>query len=206
MPRAIGTRNVDYASKRSKLVDTLTDTILSSDQFKRPSLRLLAQSAGVTEPTLKHYFGSREALITEIIKACAARAKPFWNSIAAPPIDVGSAIDAYFTMSQLGIADGGFARAHIFGFVEGLADTEVAKVYLLELLEPAIAVLETRLKPVLDKNISTERLRAAALIMFSPMLIAVLHQQSFGGSEIKPMHLNAVLDQMANLTKSGLMQ
>lgn len=203
MPRPLGRRNPDYDEKRERLVKDLTDFVLRSD-LTRPSFRQLAQAGGVAEPTLRHYFGDRDGVATAILGLLGEQAKPLIEAVATPTTDSAAAVDAYIDLSRLGVASGGFGRAHCFGLVEGVADERVGEAYLELLLEPSLKALEERLKPHLGEDATPATCRAAALMMFAPMLLAVIHQQLLGGQRAAPMDLDAMFDALAGLMRGAV--
>jgi AcrR family transcriptional regulator len=203
MPRPLGRRNPDYDEKRDRLLYDLCDFVLRT-QLTRPSFRQLAQAGGVAEPTLRHYFGDRDSVASEILAILGERAAPFIEAVSQPPTDQNDAVEAYIELSRAGVTNGGFARAHCFGLVEGVADEKVGRAYLTELLEPSLAALEHRLRPHLGDKPSPERQRAAALMLFAPLLLSVIHQQLLGGTEAAPMDLDRVFDELAQLSRAAI--
>lgn len=198
MPRPLGRRNPDYEEKRDRLVRDLTDYVLSTE-LTRQSFRQMAIAGHVAEPTLRHYFGDRDGVAREILHELGERAQPFIEAVAQKAATPGAAVDAYVAISRAGVQHGGFARAHAFGLIEGVADPAVGRTYLTELLEPSLSALEARLAPHLKTSDPLEA-RAAALMLFAPMLLAVLHQQLLGGAETAPIDLEALFGAIANLT------
>jgi AcrR family transcriptional regulator len=203
MPRPLGRRNPDYDEKRERLVRDLTEFVLRSD-LTRPSFRQLAQAGGVAEPTLRHYFGDRDGVATAILALLGEQAAPLIAAVATPTTGPAAAVDAYIDLSRLGVASGGFGRAHCFGLVEGVADQKVGEAYLELLLEPSLQALETRLAPYLGVEAGSAKARAGALMMFAPMLLGVIHQQLLGGAETAPMDLDAMFDALAELMRAAV--
>lgn len=203
MPRPLGRRNPDYDEKRDRLVRDLTDFVLKAE-LVRPSFRQLSQAGGVAEPTLRHYFGDRESVAREILRTLGDRAQPFIDAVAEPSPTLQDAVETYVTLSRAGVAHGGFARAHAFGLIEGVADECVGRAYLSSLLEPSVEALEDRLRPHLPESASAEDVRAAALLIFAPMLLAVLHQQLLGGAEAAPIDLDKLFTALARFAIAGL--
>jgi AcrR family transcriptional regulator len=203
MPRPLGRRNPDYEEKRERLAQELADFVIRSE-LKRTSFRQLAQAGHVAEPTLRHYFGDREGVAAELLRVLAERAAPFIEAVADPGPDLNSAITGYVAASRAGVAHGGFARAHMFGLLEGVADEAVGHAYLTELLEPSLAALERRLGSHLDGSLSPIALRAAALMIFSPMLLAVIHQKLLGGEAAAPMNLERLFEALGELAQKSL--
>lgn len=197
MPRPLGRRNPDYEEKRDRLVRDLTDYVLTSE-LTRQSFRQMAIAGQVAEPTLRHYFGDRDGVAREILHELGARAEPFISAVAQQSTSPAQAVDAYVAISKAGVQHGGFARAHAFGLIEGVADPAVGRTYLTELLEPSLRALEARLAPHLKSSDPMEA-RAAALMLFAPMLLAVLHQQLLGGAEAAPIDLDALYEAIARL-------
>jgi AcrR family transcriptional regulator len=203
MPRPLGRRNPDYEEKRDRLVRDLTDHVLSTE-LTRQSFRQMAMAGHVAEPTLRHYFGDRDGVAREILHELGARAQPFIDAVAQPAPSPRDAVEAYVAISRAGVAHGGFGRAHAFGLIEGVADPAVGRTYLTELLEPSLCALENRLAPHLKDDASAVEARAAALMLFAPMLLAVLHQQLLGGDEGAPIDLDALFAALARRMVASL--
>lgn len=203
MPRPLGRRNPDYEEKRDRLVRDLTDHVINSE-LTRQSFRQMALAGQVAEPTLRHYFGDRDGVAREILQELGARAKPFIDAVAQPTATPAAAVDAYVELSRAGVQHGGFGRAHAFGLIEGVADPSVGRIYLTELLEPSLRALETRLAPHLEPGATALDARAAALMLFAPMLLAVLHQQLLGGDVAAPVDLDALFAAIAKRAQAAL--
>jgi AcrR family transcriptional regulator len=203
MPRPLGRRNPDYEDKRERLAQELTDFVLRSD-LTRASFRQLAQAGGVAEPTLRHYFSDREGVAEELLRVLGERARPFIQAVCAPTPSLASAISSYVALSKAGVALGGFARAHMFGLLEGVANDGVGKRYLDTLLEPSLGALESRLLAHLPPETDPLRVRAAALMIFAPMLLAVIHQTLLGGAEAAPMDLDALFEEIGSLAQTAI--
>lgn len=203
MPRPLGRRNPDYEEKRDRLAQDLADFVLRSE-LKRASFRQLAHAGAVAEPTLRHYFGDREGVAAELLRVLAERAAPFIEAVAEPGPDLDTSVEGYVALSKAGVAHGGFARAHVFGLLEGVADDFVGRAYLTELLEPSLVALERRLGTHMPAGTSPIRLRAAALMIFAPMLLSVIHQKLLDGEKAAPMDLDALFTELSTLARSGL--
>ncbi|MEM6411043.1 MAG: TetR/AcrR family transcriptional regulator [Pseudomonadota bacterium] len=191
MPRQAGSRNKDFEEKRQELVRALTEHALTDD-IRRPSLREFAHSCGVTEPTLRHYFVDRQGTVLAILDEMARRGKVIWDLVAAPSENEAEALNSYFTISKIGIQDGGFIRAHAFGIIEGLADPDIGKAYLEKMLEPSLKSVMTKIQLSAKRNISDTELRSLALVVFSPLLLASLHQDLLGGRETSEINADAL--------------
>lgn len=199
MPRPAGVRNHDFDAKRKALLDTLTHFALTDD-LRRPSLRQFAISAGASEPTLRHYFKDRRGVVIAILEHIHNRAVPLWGVIETPAKTPAKAVEEYYRVSQAGMSHAGFARAHAFGLIEGMADPIVGRAYLEFLLNPALEAAKNKMEATgLDHSA-----QAAAFMMMSPMLVMTLHQQLLGGEEIAPIDQDKMLMEMQNLLVSGV--
>ncbi|MEM1087117.1 MAG: TetR/AcrR family transcriptional regulator [Pseudomonadota bacterium] len=203
MPRPAGVRNHDFEKKRSALLDQLTDFALNDD-LRRPSLRQFAIAAGASEPTLRHYFSDRQGVVIAILNHIHDRGLSLWDVIKTPSKDAASAVEEYFRVTQAGLTHGGFARAHAFGLIEGMADEVVGQAYLKALLDPALQAVQSKLEATAGATYQGEAGRSAAFMMLAPILVMTLHQQLLGGSDSSPIESNSFLDQIQKWLVSGL--
>ncbi|MDX2234352.1 MAG: hypothetical protein NW200_07625 [Hyphomonadaceae bacterium] len=198
MPRPAGRRNPDYAEKRARLVQELCDYVLRMPPT-RPSLRQMAQVCAVSEPTLRHYFGDREDVAIAIIEELGVRARPIIDAVETETASAAQAVESYIELSLIGVRNGAFARAHCFGIVEGVADPRVGRAYLTALLEPSLAALDRRMAPHVGGAARQPMARAAALQLFAPLLLTVIHQQLLGGEDAAPMDVDDVFRSLGRL-------
>ena len=159
----------------------------------RPSLRELASAAGVSVPTLRHYFGARPQVMDAIFEEClnlgrtgleAQRRseKPFADSIRDYALTLIKALQAE--------RDVRLGDLIAVGLGEGLLDTAVSRSTLRHILDPTIDALEARLKLHIARGEMIDGdTRAAALMLASPLLLASLHQDQMGGARETPMPL-----------------
>jgi AcrR family transcriptional regulator len=197
MGRPRGARSPDYDKKRGELIERLTDHALSAD-IHRASLRELAAAAGVSVPTLRHYFGDREGAVSVIMECIAARGKPYIAFVASPGGDFASSVRGYLDLSRLGMEHGGFARAHAFGIVEGSGAEPLGVAYLETLLEPSLTALQTRLEShVQSGEMRKCDTRAAAIHLFAPLMVLMLHQQILNGTKTHPIDLSGFVNDIA---------
>ena len=203
MPRPAGVRNHDFESKRTALLDTLTQFALE-DNMQRPSLRQFAIAARASEPTLRHYFRDRQGLIIAILQYISLKARDHWDTVAVGASDTPTAVQDYFRETHLGFMQGGFARAHAFGIIEGMADETVGHAYLEYLLEPALDAVSLKLDATPGGPIDKTEQRVAAFMLLSPVLVMTLHQKLLGGEGRSPMNVPDFVSQMCVWISSGL--
>ena len=205
MPRPAGVRNHDFEAKRTALLDALTEFALNDD-LRRPSLRQFAIAAKASEPTLRHYFKDRQGLVIAILQHIHDRAVPLWNVIATGAPDTATAVEEYFRVTEAGLTHGGFARAHAFGILEGMADEKVGQAYLESLLDPALNAVADKMQATPGKPETEDERRASAFMMLSPILVMTLHQQLLGGEQASPVDSQSFLRLMQVWLASGLSQ
>ena len=205
MPRPAGVRNHDFEVKRTALLDALSEFALNDD-LRRPSLRQFAIAAKASEPTLRHYFKDRQGLVIAILQHIHKRAIPLWEIIATGAPTTANAVEEYFRVTEAGLTHAGFARAHAFGIIEGMADEVVGQAYLEFLLDPALKAVADKMDATPGKPETVDDRRAAAFLMLSPILVMTLHQQLLGGHDASPINTEGFLRQMQVWIASGLSQ
>ncbi len=199
MSRPKGSRDADHEAKRRDLLTRMTLHMVRRDGA-RPSLRELAAAAEVSAPTLRHYFGDRTQTIDAVLAECLRRGrpgldaqratdKPFDLSIADYANDLVRALTAPKTV-RLGDV---FAVSLAEGFLEpGLGPST-----LTHIVDPTIEALQARLAQHVERGemIATD-LRAAAMVLVAPLLLACLHQQQLGGQTTSPMVMKTMVDDL----------
>ena len=128
MTRTVGARNVQFGERRNALIAKARER-LSLQTGDSPSFRELALAAGVSVATLRHYFGSREALI-KAVKPGTAHAMR-WG------VDACMAITALFMLMygiQLCLATRHSTMAEFPAVSQGLVYLPIPIAGLLTLL------------------------------------------------------------------------
>lgn len=195
MSRPRGSRAADHEIKRRDLLTKMT-TRLMRREVARPSLRDLAGAAEVTVPTLRHYFGDRQAVIDAVLADClrvgregldAQRTsdKPFAESIG---IYADALIRALQAPRPVRLGD-----IFAVSLAEGFLDPDIGASALNHIVEPTLQVLEARLEDHMRRGemIQTDA-RAAGLMLLSPLLVACLHQDQLNGTEVRPLSTQAL--------------
>ncbi len=169
------------------------------------SLRQFAIKAGVSEPTLRHYFTDRQGVVIAIIGFFAEGAREWLTRSAAPAGTVEDAVRGYAGLALEGADTDTFAQAHAFALVESIHDPVVARAYLDTVIEPSLRAIERRLGPCVDPaGGAPDRVRHAAISLYAPILIAVLHQRLLRGAEARPLDMGAFFNDLTVLFASGL--
>jgi AcrR family transcriptional regulator len=197
MARTSGSRNRDYDEKRVALLKRL-DPRLSDVANPRPSFREMAGAAGVSVPTLRHYFRDREGVLQAYLVwqgGESARYRPLVATTEDPfPLSMRKVLHG----SAFGLKDMGRIRTHVVGLTEGLHNSRVGPSYLQATLEPLLASVEQRLTlHVARGEMRAVDLRHAAIALLAPLLLAILHQRELGGTSVRQMDLEAFMEDHA---------
>lgn len=200
MPRAKGVKNADYEAKRRELLERMLPRFARLD-LERPSLRQLAAAADVTAPTLQHYFGDRIGVVAALLEEYRRRGEA--------RLEIASKASGAFPRSMrdfaLGLVFGMQAQGEVrlgdvmaASLCEGLADPQISALALNHMINPAIDALVVRLQEHAARGEIIEAdLRAAALMLLSPLLLGVLHQDQMRGCESRRIELDGLAEQVS---------
>ncbi|MFO0581428.1 MAG: TetR/AcrR family transcriptional regulator [Anaeromyxobacter sp.] len=193
MGRRPGSRNADYASAREEILARLVGHLVRDGRMHE-SFRELAHAAGVTPSTLRHYFGAREGVVgaalarlhQDGIRYLAAGATEVHG-------DVAESLAWFLSFLREGW-DRGVGKAHAVGLTEGLGDAALGQAYLTHLLEPTLQAAEARIaRHVAQGELGPCDVRAAALELVAPVVLALLHQRSLGGAAVRTLDVERFL-------------
>jgi hypothetical protein len=108
----------------------------------------------------------------------------------------GSALFFLFGHGSALLLGGFVGDLHRIGLAEGLRNPHTALDYLNDVLEPTLQALETRLAGLVAQRAIVEcDTRHAALLLLSPLLLALLHQRDLGGTRCRPLSIPALIDE-----------
>jgi AcrR family transcriptional regulator len=203
LTRTTGARDADFEQKRSGLLDKLMDR-LSQPNGTHPSLRQLGQAAGVSLPTLRHYFGDRDAVVAAVFAEWRRRGAVFLAAAAQPEGGLAESLTAYLNTLVTGFRDYGVWKIIAVGFAEGTLDDRHGLTFLEQTLEPMIGALTRRL---VEHQSRGEMIpcdaRFAAISLIAPTLILCQHQYQLGGISKFPVDLDAfVADQISGFSRA----
>lgn len=195
MARTQGARNLDYAIQRNSLIQN-AKLRLSARDAAQPSFRELAAAAGVSVTTMRHYFRSREEVVTAVFDAAQGAAAPHLDRGRTPSApDLGGSLMAFLLSVARGWIDGNVGTLHRIGLSEGLRNGESGIQYLNQVLEPTLQALEQRLAAHIARGDMIEAdTRHAALLLLSPVVLGLLHQHDLGGTRCRPLDLTTVIE------------
>jgi AcrR family transcriptional regulator len=195
MARTLGARNLDYASQRNTLISK-AKVRLSLRGAGEPSFRELAAAAGVSVATMRHYFRSREEIVTAVFDAAQGAAAPHLERGRMPSgPDLAGSLRTFLMGVVRGWVDGNVGALHRIGLAEGLRNGESGIQYLNQVLEPTLQALEQRLaKHIARGDMIEADTRHAALLLLSPVVLGLLHQHDLGGTRCRPLDLTTVIE------------
>ncbi len=195
MARPPGSRNQDYEIERERLAFALTPVLLSREGVGS-SMRELAAAAGVSVPTMRHYFGSREgawrACVEVLGQMGAQHIARTADEERGPPGPGTRWVLEAFTAAWTRFGVGPMFSA---GLALGMASEEVGPAFINAILEPTLQAIERRLlRHIAAGEMAEVDVRAAALALLSPVVLALLHQNTLGGDRCRPLEMGALLD------------
>lgn len=195
MPRPTGSLNADHDSKRAALVDAMVPVILGAGP-ERPSMRELARAAGVRPNTLRHYFGDRDGAVRAAFERIATKGgdRQDWaRSLSALPPREG--LRALLHGVVAAWERGALGGMHAAGLAEGMGHPALGRTYVERILDPSLRVIESLLTDWTAKGVlSAREPRVAALMLFSPVMVALLHQRELDGAHSRPLDLHAFVE------------
>ena len=186
---------MNYEQVRARLLEAVEARLLKPDGAQSSFLEL-ASAAGVSVPTLRHYFGTHEALLSEVMSDLRRKSLPYLYSGAVE--DHGDVRQSLKWMLEQ------FARSwplytgpsHAFCLAAGIGHESLGPTYVRELLEPTLQAIETRLaRHMAQGELRQSELRGATLALFGPLMLALLHQHQLGGARERSMDLQAFIQQ-----------
>ncbi len=193
MARPSGKRNSDYLDRRKELLEDAIARLLDECQ-NRPSLRALADAAGVSLPTIVHYFGSRIQLLESVFQLLEEGGRPYLDHVREPSGTFSTSIRELVQFIADGFKDGALVAIHSLGLMEGIRNDKVGPLYLEHLLEPTIEAIGVRLQKHINRGeMRRVNVRYAANALLSPMLGVFLHQKELSGQKSYPVEIDAFL-------------
>jgi AcrR family transcriptional regulator len=200
LPRTKGVKNADYDIKRRELLERMLPRFARLD-LERPSLRQLAAAADVTAPTLQHYFGDRAGVVAALLEEHRRRGAGRLSVVARPTGPFAQSMREFAHDFVIGMQTSASPRPGdvlAASLCEGLADPQVSPFALQHVIDPAVDALTERLAEHARRGemVGTD-LHAAAMMLLSPLLLAVLHQDQMKGRQVRSIELGALAEEIS---------
>ncbi len=172
----------------------------------RASVRDLAAAAGVSVPTLRHYFGSRAGAIAGALGAMRHLGAHHLHRAAHEPHgDVDTSLRWYVSELILGWEQFGVGTMVGTALSTGMFDPEIGPACVDDILEPLLQGAEARLQGHIEAGeIVITDVRGAALALVAPVVLALLHQGPLGGKSCRPLDVRSFADAHVTRFLAGL--
>jgi AcrR family transcriptional regulator len=199
MGRPAGRRNADFAATRETLLDLVRDRLIGVGRADA-SFREMAAAAEVSVATLRHYFGDRDGLLQALMELHHVRGLEHLRHIATGAHgSLRDSVREALEYVRVGFARGRLGKVFVTGLATGMGHAALGQACLRELVEPTLQAVEARLQHHADAGqLQVADVRQAALMLFAPVLVALLHQEELGGAAYRPLDLGAFLDAQAD--------
>lgn len=181
-------------SRKEELATRILEHLAAAD---RPdvSFRGLAKVARVARPTLVHHFGGLEGTLSAVFELAGRRGANWHDWAEELPGDATTVLGATVTASMRAWGEFGVGRLHALGLLSGLDHDQLGSQYLQLMFEPTLHLYERLLSRFAAEGVlEVDDTRAAALRLFGPIFVALLHQHQLGGSDLRPLDLQAFAD------------
>ncbi len=129
MARRAGDRNRDYEPTRQAILARLHGYLVPPRE-RIPSLRDLAQAARVSMPTLRHYLGPRDAIISAVMAYQGELGAPYLGHLAETDLPFAESIRDIVLFLSGGLFEARVSDIHAFGLIEGMQSREIGPRYL----------------------------------------------------------------------------
>ncbi len=192
--RTAGSRNADYDATRASLASALAKRLIAAGG-PGASFRELAECAGVSVPTLRHYFVDRDGALTAAMASLGASGGP-WLALTRDPgaLPVAESLRMWSEMFVAGWRHFGVGPMQAAGLAAGLGSDRLGPAYLDDLLEPVQQALEARVAVHIERGeLRDAPPRLIALQLLAPILVVLLHQAELGGERCRPLDVGAFL-------------
>lgn len=196
MSRTSGSRNSTFELTREQLLHRLRLRLAQEDGLD-VSFRELARASQVAVATLRHYFQDRDGVICAIFEDSHQHALPFLQEVAAGQLPaLAQSVRWWADYVLNGMLEHDLLALYELGVSACARNQSTGVAFVEHVLEPTLQALEARL----ERHIARGELRhcaprVAALALFSPLYMGLLHQQTLYGQRVRALDLSGFLDQ-----------
>ncbi len=190
--------------RKAELANALLDHLLSSDRADA-SFRGLAAAAGVTRPTLTHYFGDHHGCLDAALRLAAERGRRWAGMVAdgfpgSPDVAVSQMLKLFARGWPMGLGS-----LHRLGLIWGMGDAELGQTYVREILLVSLGSFEGRITRWAEEGeIEVDDPRAATLSLVTPVVFVLLMQHQLGGQQARPLDTEAFIQNHVDLWLRGV--
>lgn len=203
MSRPAGARNLDFGKKRQGLIELLTEYVLR-DGVELPSFRQMADAAGTSESTLRHYFKNRAGVVATLLEHMNLQMRPVHAKIRQGAGTLEQAIDGFVEIIGKTRKSTNFASMYAFGMRESMVSDAARKAFVEYTVEPLVSAVAERLQTTSNGLRDEETAHFAGTFMMSSAIFMVLYQMIFDGRTHAPVDIDRYLMMVGQWTKEGL--
>jgi len=196
--RPSGSRNRAYDDRRLTLCRALVPHLMVDGH--PATLSDLARAAEVSVPTLRHYFGDRDGVALAVIEQAHQDIESFLASWKQSELPVRDALVSFLSSLVFGWRSSPLGTLFVGGLTMGLEDAEKGHGAVNHVLEPTLQTLEARLGVHRERGELAHGLdlRVGALMLVSPVVLALLHQDGLDGAACRPLDVDALVEQVVD--------
>ncbi|MCB9670010.1 MAG: TetR/AcrR family transcriptional regulator C-terminal ligand-binding domain-containing protein [Alphaproteobacteria bacterium] len=194
MGRPAGRRNDDHDEKRVALCRAMVPALL--DRGRPATLAHLAATAGVSAPTLRHYFGDLDGVVQAVLATADDDARGMLAAFSQPSGPVRASLTAWLALLVDGWRQGPLRALVVGSLAHGLEHPTLGPAAVEHVLEPTSRALEGLIRAHVDRGElpdSTDA-RITALLLLGPVVLALLHQDDLSGATCRPLDLRALVE------------
>lgn len=205
MGRPAGSRNRDYEASRHALASRLGPHLLRNDG-EPATVADLAVAAEVSATTLKHYFTDRDGIFAAVMQAVYDDSRGYLDAAGEPgTLTVAESVSALLHGLVVTWRDYGLGRVFASGLALGTAHELRGPAFLGSVLEPLTLSVEHLLTVHVERgDLPGVDVRAVALGLLGPVVLALLHQDCLGGRVSRPLDTTALINAHVATMVSGL--
>ncbi|MFO0594433.1 MAG: TetR/AcrR family transcriptional regulator [Myxococcaceae bacterium] len=195
MARTRGSRNAGYDEERQRLARKAAEA-LQREPGPNASLRDIAEHAGTSVATLRHYFVDREGLLKAVMESLRTDAAPYLARASEPIIgDVRASLLRFVGGLNMAWSRYGVGKMYASSLAVGLGNKPLGPSFVLHVLEPLLQTGEALLRQHEDRReLVVGDTRHAALMLLSPVVLGLLHQDSLQGAQCRPLDVPVMLE------------
>lgn len=194
MGRAPGQRNPNFEAKRAALCRMMVPGLIEGG--RAATLKSLAARAEVSVPTLRHYFDDREGVIMAVMAQAHQDYSDTFDADGVPEgMDVSASLNQYLTGFVQGWVHSPLNTLVLGSLTAGMESESLGLASLDHVIEPTLHLIERRLADHIARGELHSECdpRHGALMLFSPMLVALMHQHHLQGASYRPLDVQALL-------------
>ncbi|MCK6511709.1 TetR/AcrR family transcriptional regulator [Myxococcota bacterium] len=196
MGRPVGRTNKGHETEKQRLAGLIAARLLQTDGTNA-SFQELAETCAVSRATLRHYFQDHHGAVQAAIDSLAQQGDVHIASVVSADLGTArDAISALIRLFALAWQRYGVGAIQRMGLAIGLHDAQIGPFYIQKLLEPTLQAFEQRLQIHIQRGeLRPMDTRTGALLLLSPLILALLHQDQLGGRTCRPLDIDAFLSE-----------